>query len=446
MSKKPFENIDKRIREAAENSEPAFNKQAWDKMEALLDKEDDKKRRPFLWLWFALPLIFIAAVGTYFFVNKKPSNAVTANTDQSTFVQPVNTNRSGTSVIADSSNINKSTNAVTVTNNPQSVQPVNSNSLSVNNNTIEETYSTYNNDIAATQSNTNGYGKMKKIKKHIKARMRSTRKDDGISELNNNEIITANEQITPNDRDIAGRNTLPVYVSNEIKTTPTDSTDAKKDSSVKSIVAQKETPAKTSAKQKLSKFYLLASIGADASSVELFSFKNSTVTPRYGIGAGYQLNEKISIQTGFYAGHKKYIAGPGYYHPKEGSFLDSVDIIKVNANCLVFEIPITIRYTFLQKPTVNYYVTAGVSSFIMKKEDYNYDYLWNNYPTAGTYSYTGNKNLFSILSFSAGIEEKLSSQFSLQAEPSINIPIAGVGEGSVKLYSAGIQVGIKYIP
>jgi hypothetical protein len=437
MSKKPFEHFDKRIKEAAENSEPPFDEQAWGKMEALLNKEDDKKRRPFLWFWFTLPVIFIAAVGTYFFVNKKPSNEVTTNADQSTFIQQVKKNKSETSTIADSSYVSKPTNTE-VDNNTQPLNPANSN-------TIKKAYSTFNADIAATQSNTNGYGKTKKIKKKINGSINSIQKAGEASELDNDGTVTINNQNKISDT--AGKNILPIPVSNETKILAIDGSTEKKDSlPVKNTIAQKETPAKTLSKQKLSKFYLLASIGVDASSVQLFSFKNSTIAPRYGVGAGYQLSKKISIQTGFYAGHKKYIAGPGSYHPKEGSFLDSVDITKVNANCLVFEIPITIRYNFLQKPTVNYYITAGVSSFIMKKEDYNYYYLWNNYPTTDAYSYTGNKNLFSILSFSAGIEKKLSTQLSLQAEPSINIPIAGVGEGSVKLYSAGIQVGIKYIP
>ena len=39
MSKKQFDHIENKIREAAENSEPAFEEQAWDKMEAKLNKE-----------------------------------------------------------------------------------------------------------------------------------------------------------------------------------------------------------------------------------------------------------------------------------------------------------------------------------------------------------------------------------------------------------------------
>ena len=152
------------------------------------------------------------------------------------------------------------------------------------------------------------------------------------------------------------------------------------------------------------------------------------------------------MQTGFYAGRKKYIAGPEDYYPKTGSYWDMVQIVKVDASCLVYDIPLTVRYNFLLKPTTIYYATAGFSSFIMKEEDYYYYYTNNNMPHESAYTYTGNKHFFSVFNISAGIEKKLSSNFSLLAEPSLSIPISGVGDGSVKLYSAALQVGLKYNP
>ena len=121
-----------------------------------------------------------------------------------------------------------------------------------------------------------------------------------------------------------------------------------------------------------------------------------------------------------------------------------MQIIKVDANCLVYEIPLTLRFDFVKRPATSFFGSIGMSSYIMKKEKYNYDYLLYNYPYQGKYDYTGNKSFFGILSFSAGMEKKLNDAFSILAEPSINIPLAGVGDGKVKLYSAGLQVGIKY--
>jgi len=441
MSKKPFEHIENRVREAAENSEPPFDELAWQKMESLLDKEDEKKR-PFLWLWFTLPVIFIASIGAYIFISKKqPSGTTTANTNNQAIVQKQTSQQQPNSVSANDQQKN------TVADN--SSLSVNNNTAQSENNITQQTNSIQNfnsnPDITGVQVITNGNGKAKKTKRNIKASINTTQKNEEVSELNNDVAKDGQNKAANVQNTDAIKNTSEII--NAIKISTRDSVLVKTKTPEKNIVEAKNNDAKkATAKQKLSKFYLLASIGIDASSVQLFSFKNSTLSPRYGIGAGFQLTNKISVQTGFYAGHKQYIAGPNDYHAKYGTYLDSVDITKVNANCLIFEIPVSIRYNFLQKPSVVYYVTAGISSFIMKNENYNYNYVVNNNSYATAYTYTGNKNLFSILTLSAGIEKKLTSKFSLQAEPSINIPIAGVGEGNVKLYSTGIQVGIKYIP
>jgi len=61
-----------------------------------------------------------------------------------------------------------------------------------------------------------------------------------------------------------------------------------------------------------------------------------------------------------------------------------------------------------------------------------------------TKSYTGNKTFLSQFNLSAGVEKSITPSLSLLVEPSLALPLAGVGEGSVKLYSTALQFGIKY--
>jgi hypothetical protein len=79
-----------------------------------------------------------------------------------------------------------------------------------------------------------------------------------------------------------------------------------------------------------------------------------------------------------------------------------VQLTKVDASCLVYDIPLTLRYTISQKPTTGFYATAGISSYIMKQEDYKYYYIRYNMPHEASKTYTGNKDLFSVLNLSAG--------------------------------------------
>jgi hypothetical protein len=60
-----FEEFDKKIKEAAENHHPAYDEQAWAKMNKLLDKhlpEKEDRRRRFAWLFFLLFLVGGAGV------------------------------------------------------------------------------------------------------------------------------------------------------------------------------------------------------------------------------------------------------------------------------------------------------------------------------------------------------------------------------------------------
>ena len=171
----------------------------------------------------------------------------------------------------------------------------------------------------------------------------------------------------------------------------------------KKTKADENTPAKkkqsTLEQKKSSPFYFLALLGPDIGSVKLFSFNNSSVTAKYGVGAGYQLNRRFSLQTGFYAGKKKYIAGPDDYHTKYSNTDPNYKLNSVDANCMVYEIPLTIRYDFLQKSSFSYYASTGLSSYLMKKEDYHYYYTNYNVPgPRNITAYTGNKHLFSNLS------------------------------------------------
>ena len=91
---------------------------------------------------------------------------------------------------------------------------------------------------------------------------------------------------------------------------------------------------------------------------------------------------------------------------------------------------------------------AGLSSYIMKKENYVY---WYKMPNGSTYSYTKTindeyKHYFSVLILSGGYEYRINSSFSLTAEPYIKLPLAGVGYGKIKLNSAGVLFSLKMSP
>ena len=470
MSKKQFDHIENRIREAAENSELPFDENAWAKIEARLNKEDNKKRRYLLW-WIILPLIFITAGGVYFFLNNKPSEKIAA---------PVNHQQITESKLSEPKNIPAVTEsesssqpkiipavAESESSQPKNIPAVIQNKSSQPKDNTPVTPSLISNSGAGNNSidfhkkrisgvykpglkiSDNNSDVTTGLVNNVSKQIHGTKKAKLVVKSNGREIADSDAAEPAVDKAGSNPDVKPPYIisNNTVPVILKDSL-AKKDS-VKNTIANNLSDKKSIDKIKKStpsRFYFLGSLGPDAGSVKLLSFKNNKITAKYGVGIGYQLTKKISIQTGFYASTKKYIAGPGDYNPKAGSYWNMVQIVKVNAACLIYDIPLTVRYNVIQKPATVYYTTAGISSFIMQKEDYDYHYFRNAVYNQSSWTYTGNKNLFAVLNFSAGIEKKISPEFSFQAEPSVSIPITGVGDGRVKLYSAALQLSVKYQP
>jgi hypothetical protein len=115
----------------------------------------------------------------------------------------------------------------------------------------------------------------------------------------------------------------------------------------------------------------------------------------------------------------------------------------------VYEIPVSVSYNFGNSKKQNWFVSTGLSSYLMKSESYDYFYK---------YTYTGptlnkkwtiedeNKHYFSVLTLSGGYQRSLSKHLSILVEPYIKLPFSGVGYGKVKLNSAGLLFSIGFKP
>jgi hypothetical protein len=451
-SKKPFDYIEEKIKQAAENSLPVFDEKAWQAMEAKLDG-DKKKRRPLLW-WFLLPLLIAGAGLVYYNLDNK--NAAGERGNPATAKATGNNTKedNGTKPPAAAGNTASATNNETA---PVSNTPVVQNENGGHQE--KEHIPTKENTTTATDNTAlSSLVKTKKIAYHKKGKLSATSSGGATGTID--EASTA-AYAKDTDKDEL-KNTTPIH--NEVAEAAEKEKDQKEtavavkkesEKEQKQPIAEKNDSAATEQKPATAKrekektkksngLYMLASVGPDAGNTKLFSFSNSSITPKYGLGIGYQFNKKWSVQTGFYAANKKYVAGPKDYTIKTGSPMANYQIDKIKASCLVYEIPLTVKYDIINKPAVIFYATAGMSSYILQKEQYDCFYRYYNTQYEQEWQYSGNKNLFSVANFSIGIEKKLSAQFSLLAEPSFSIPVSGIGDGKVKLYSTALQLGMKY--
>ncbi|WP_127130222.1 porin family protein [Pseudoflavitalea rhizosphaerae] len=189
-------------------------------------------------------------------------------------------------------------------------------------------------------------------------------------------------------------------------------------------------------------FYLTALTGLDFSNVKFSSAGRAGFNG--GLLIGYYFTDRLSVNTGLIYNSKNYKARGKDFTPKGP--MAYYDIDKIKGGCSMFDIPLNIRYDLGIKTRSRYFISAGISSYLMNKEDYDY-YFYNN---AGYYSernWKTNENssyLFSILNFSAGIEKQLGGRLQFQLEPYLKVPVQGVGHGEIRLNSFGINLGLKY--
>jgi cytoskeletal protein RodZ len=494
-SEKRYKDIEDKIIAAADTPDYAFNEASWKKMEALLDKKKDR-RKPFFWI-FGLLLLGAFILGgqlIYQSINTNKQSVITAKMvdDKNNDKQQLQPSDASYKIVPGNQSAlpEKNTgNSNTVSVNTDAGKDVD---LSEKNTGSSNTVSlkTDNNkdaDLSATANKKSGKVNTIKITKQPplvdyrqtiisdlkSSRLKNvkTKNNTGAGNYNavNKNIYKDGDKfavniLTPdqeNDTPDKADNKTTVNTDNYLadaktKATKTDSTtsDLTKNKAVdkpdtvakKTTLTIKRADKKEKNKKGVSGFYVFGSVGAEASSTKLFSYKKSPIAPGYGLGLGYKLNKRFSVQAGFYAGAKKYIAGPKDYNVKAGSYLSTVKIIKVDANCLVYEVPVTLQYNWLIKPKANYYAAIGLSSYIMKKEKYNYTFEMYNTQYSYPYDYTKNSHLFASLQLSLGMEKQIGRKLYIQAAPTVTLPLQGVGEGSVKIFTTRLHVGLKYFP
>lgn len=435
MDNKRFDHIEQQMKTASEGWEPPFSEAAWERMEQMLEGENDRKRPVAWWIWL-LPLFLLLGTGAYFMLNNeggvKKETAVIKNTpaDKNTTVVEQDKAGSPETVIAATENTippaatTQTGSGIAVYKKPGSVK-IKIGSPSA----VAETRD----DVNAAAKKTSGNEKGK-VKMAVAAAAATEDKEDQASQQPGEKYADTNEPVALNDPATGKKPaTTPAVPAN--KETKNEKPGPEENS---------KTKTETKKNKPSSKFYFAIAAGMEGNGVDFPG--TSKFSTRAGVLAGYQLTPKLSVQAGFFAGNKKYVAGKNDYKAKEGSYWSMVDITRVDANCRVFEIPLALRYDFAPSRKWNVFAGAGLSSYIMDKEDYDYDYTRYNMPYQGKASYTGNQHFFSVLKLSGGMERKLSPQFSLGINPGLAIPLAGVGDGQIKLFSSELLLSLKYRP
>jgi hypothetical protein len=190
-------------------------------------------------------------------------------------------------------------------------------------------------------------------------------------------------------------------------------------------------------------FYLGVSAGPLFDEVKNQGLKKTGFN--FGLIAGYRIRNKFSLETGLLFAQKPYFSTGQYFSMDKvsGSMPQGMEILSLEGKNEVLEIPVKIKYDFLHKPARHFFSTAGFSSYICTHEKNNYLTAMNGVQQTMTSSYKNrSRSLAATMDLSVGYEHKIGRSQTIRIEPYIQIPLHGMGVGSMPMKSTGIKIGI----
>jgi hypothetical protein len=249
------------------------------------------------------------------------------------------------------------------------------------------------------------------------------------SNIADNKIVNNSQTNIPSSDSTQQKNSLPVVADNNTKN------------------KQNQTAKSTSLKLKTNSHYFYGGLiaGTDLSFIKYQ--KAQPLGYNVGLLVGYKFN-KISIESGISLDKKNYYTTGEYFDKSKIPFFWNAELLSANGYCRMYEIPLNIKYDISTNKKHTWFAAAGLSSYLMNKEFYNYAYKKDGVNGSGSYPYFHTtKNWFSVVNLSAGYQLQMNAKTNLRIEPYYKTTLSGVGTGNLTITSAGLNIGItKRIP
>ncbi|WP_461100021.1 porin family protein [Spirosoma luteolum] len=189
-------------------------------------------------------------------------------------------------------------------------------------------------------------------------------------------------------------------------------------------------------------------VSPDLSGVGLRNF--SRPGTNLGLMLDYRLASRWSVQAGALWSTKRYEARTSDYTWPAHTYW-KVKPESVSGECRMIDIPLNVRYDFVNRPRNGrfdrWFVSSGLTSYVILEEEYNYNYAKPNDPAIvnrSTYVDSTSRYGFSQLNLSAGYERAISQRLAWQVEPFLKVSLKGVGVYKVHLLSTGVFLSLRY--
>ncbi len=160
-----------------------------------------------------------------------------------------------------------------------------------------------------------------------------------------------------------------------------------------------------------------------------------------GLLASYRLNGWLTVSTGALYAQKRYETPFAAYKPRLRWENRAGTPLFVEADCGVLDIPFNIGIDVRRRRQSSWFIAAGVSSYLMLRESYVYHYpqYEYGYPKAFTLR-NENRHILGVGNLSMGYRSQVGPTIGLTVQPFVKVPLTGIGNGTLRLYSTGVAV------
>ncbi len=448
-------NLDRLFREGLNNPDrnAAFREEDWKAMEELLD-EKPRKRRAVIWLYWLSGSIAAVLVLFFGWELLKPVELTKNNIAKVAIHKKASTENNKNKAYLQGKNLKdvseNTTESTPLASNKNKIY-TDKNSIAESNNQVEKTKSVTDKKhfVYGNQSSKNNN------KNDAKQARYQNRNNINTNNLAVNKVSQAQKQATvlATDSVNGSRQFYTDKRSINLKAaelTASQATNNFTDNTTRlavvpaasDLLAKKEVIAKNKnavkANLKMPPRLTLAILTApDVNGVS--SFTGSKIGTNAGLQFSVQLTRKWSVNTGATYASKPYdINAQQYqtaatYRGKPGN---------VAVNCKVLDIPLNLNYQVFSKNRNTFAAGAGLSSYFMLRENYNFYYTDNTFYSRSIINQ--NKHVLGVLNLNATYQRQVNSNFNLIVQPYLKLPLTPIGYEHINLQSAGIAIGVGW--
>ncbi|HAH23848.1 MAG TPA: hypothetical protein DCL77_08835 [Prolixibacteraceae bacterium] len=174
------------------------------------------------------------------------------------------------------------------------------------------------------------------------------------------------------------------------------------------------------------------------------NLNNASLGNDFGLLVSYRIAKNWSFSTGGIYAKKLYETAFGNYTPTRNIWTEYFPK-SVSADCRVLDIPLNINYTFLRRKNKTISAGSGISSYMMLREDYRFNYAQNDNNSPLSYHVANeNQHWLGVLNLQASFEQRLSSRVSIGLQPYMKIPFKDIGFAGVRLQSFGMAANLSW--